>query len=134
MKVLSENACWIKYRSLLEYLKKLVWTKYSPFAFIPYDCIHLSDPLIGMPFAIKYVLVNKQFNDHCKEKLPCLIVFYTNFISYISPNVMWGTQEMLWPLNPNIQKASERVEQLATPKKDFSTVDSKGRYVMMLIN
>lgn len=87
-----------------------------------------------MPFPIKYALVNKQFNDHCKEKLTCLIVFYTNFISYISPNVMWGTQEMLWPLNPNIQKASERVEQLATPKKDFSTVDSKGRYVMMLIN
>lgn len=61
------------------------------------------------------------------------IIMSTNFISYISPNVMWGTQEMLWPLNPNIQKASERVEQLATPKKDFSTVDSKGRYVMILI-
>lgn len=64
-----------------------------------------------------------------KKNKPCLKVYYTNFIYYISPNVMWGTQEMLWPLNPNIQKASERVEQLATPKKDFSTVDSKGRYV-----
>lgn len=51
------------------------------------------------------------------------IGYFTN----VGPNVMWGTQEMLWPLNPNIQKASERVEQLATPKKDFSTVDSKGR-------
>ena len=47
----------------------------------------------------------------------------------ISPNVMWGTQEMLWPVNTNIQKASERVEQLATPKKDFSTTDSRGRCV-----
>ena len=42
---------------------------------------------------------------------------------------MWGTQEMLWPVNTNIQKASERVEQLATPKKDFSTTDSRGRCV-----
>ncbi|XP_048744397.1 testicular haploid expressed gene protein-like isoform X2 [Ostrea edulis] len=49
--------------------------------------------------------------------------YFTN----VGPNVMWGTQEMLWPINPNIQKASDRVEQLATPKKDFSTGDSKGR-------
>lgn len=80
---------------------------------------------------MKYVLVNKQDNDHIAKKKK--IIMSTNFISYISPNVMWGTQEMLWPLNPNIQKASERVEQLATPKKDFSTVDSKGRYVMIFI-
>nr|XP_022341442.1 testicular haploid expressed gene protein-like isoform X9 [Crassostrea virginica] len=51
------------------------------------------------------------------------IGYFTN----VGPNVMWGTQEMLWPVNTNIQKASERVEQLATPKKDFSTTDSRGR-------
>ncbi|XP_061171605.1 sperm microtubule associated protein 2-like isoform X1 [Saccostrea echinata] len=51
------------------------------------------------------------------------IGYFTN----VGPNVMWGTQEMLWPVNPNIQKANDRVEQLATPKKDFSTTESKGR-------
>ena len=37
------------------------------------------------------------------------------------PRVMWGTQEMMWPVSPNAMtgSATPRVKTLATPKKDF---------------
>ncbi|XP_076461201.1 sperm microtubule associated protein 2-like isoform X2 [Babylonia areolata] len=43
------------------------------------------------------------------------------FHTCVGPRVMWGTQEMLWPVSPNAMNgsATPRVQALATPKKDF---------------
>ncbi|KAL8579019.1 hypothetical protein ACOMHN_035958 [Nucella lapillus] len=57
-----------------------------------------------------------RFQQLAKHKEP-KIAFHT----CVGPRVMWGTQEMLWPVSPNAMNgsATPRVEALATPKKDF---------------
>ncbi|OWF51412.1 testicular haploid expressed gene protein-like isoform X2 [Mizuhopecten yessoensis] len=47
----------------------------------------------------------------------------------VGPNVMWGTQEMLWPIRPEAKEATptERVINLSTPKKNFQTGMHAGR-------
>lgn len=53
------------------------------------------------------------------------IEWWTN----VGPNVMWGTQEMLWPISQEAKEAAptERVINLATPKKNFQTGMHAGR-------
>lgn len=64
----------------------------------------------------------ERFKDLSKHKEP-KIEWWTN----VGPNVMWGTQEMLWPVSRSIPDASERVKMLASPKKNFQTEQSSGR-------
>ncbi|XP_060068569.1 testicular haploid expressed gene protein-like [Ylistrum balloti] len=47
----------------------------------------------------------------------------------VGPNVMWGTQEMLWPISQEAKEATptDRVVNLATPKKNFQTGMHAGR-------
>lgn len=45
------------------------------------------------------------------------IEWWTN----VGPNVMWGTQEMMWPVSRSIPDATDRVKTLASPKKNFQT-------------
>lgn len=51
------------------------------------------------------------------------IEWWTN----VGPNVMWGTQEMMWPVSRSIPDATDRVKTLASPKKNFQTGKSSGR-------
>lgn len=51
------------------------------------------------------------------------IEWWTN----VGPNVMWGTQEMMWPVSRSIPDATDRVKSLASPKKNFQTGKSSGR-------
>ncbi|KAJ8317619.1 hypothetical protein KUTeg_005523 [Tegillarca granosa] len=52
-----------------------------------------------------------------------------------TPNVMWGTQEMLWPIpKKSLQaEASQRITELSTPKKNFQTGNHAGR-ICLIIN
>lgn len=63
----------------------------------------------------------KDFHNHrifllAKPKEP-----YIGWHTCVGPNVMWGTQAMIWPVSPQALKgsASQRTQVLATPKKDF---------------
>lgn len=64
----------------------------------------------------------ERFKDLSKPREP-KIEWWTN----VGPNVMWGTQEMMWPVSRSIPDASERVRELASPKKNFQTEQSAGR-------
>ncbi|KAK3096208.1 hypothetical protein FSP39_024490 [Pinctada imbricata] len=48
-----------------------------------------------------------------------------------SPNVMWGTQEMLWPIPQNIKEANERVRFLAEAKKNFQPKKDRARSLFL---
>ena len=51
--------------------------------------------------------------------LPVTVTYVV--VLFSRPRVMWGTQEMLWPVSPRAMtgSATPRVQALATPKKDF---------------
>ncbi|KAL3864484.1 hypothetical protein ACJMK2_006163 [Sinanodonta woodiana] len=53
----------------------------------------------------------------------------TQWWTSVGPNLMWGTQEMMWPIKDTTKnaEASERLRLLAEPKKDFLTGDKINR-------
>ena len=80
--------------------------------------------LSGQAIAFNYVLLIQKIN-----------FTYTFQLTYFMPNSFsptqtWGTQETIWPLSQAAKtaQATPRLEDLATPKKNFQTGVHSGRY------